>query len=110
MALFRAVQQENIEMVATLLPHSCPKDANSRALHTALKRRHKEIALLLWPLSNVEHVKQKIEANDEEEVQLFFDECAAHLQRENLERSLREIHKTKDEDAEKYTPVSPRRI
>lgn len=110
LALFRAVQQENIEMVATLLPHSCPKDANSRALHTALKRRHKEIALLLWPLSNVEHVKQKIEANDEEEVQLFFDECAAHLQRENLERSLREIHKTKDEDAEKYTPVSPRRI
>lgn len=108
LALFRAVQRENVEMVVTLLPHCCPKDANSRALHMAIKGGCKEIALLLWPLSNVEHVKQKIEANDEDEVQRFFDECTAHVEREMLEQSLREIHKTKDN--EKYTPISSRRI
>lgn len=90
-ALLRAVEQQDLKMVALLLPHSDPNMRRSLFLRHCVYHDFKDIAQLLWPLSNIEVIRRDFIKQDDDHSRLQLqkmDIWEREFQHENIEKSL----------------------
>lgn len=93
-ALLRAVENHDLKMVQLLLPHCNPRTRRSEFLLRCVYNDLKDIAKVLWPLSDVEMVRKFFFKDDSDHARLQLtkmEHWEAEFQKIRLQQELLKI-------------------